>query len=154
MSSAFVAGSITSTKTYRNSGFFPDIDSQTLRQAIRLDGSVSDARLEAAIVGAMVGLNLELYGLQQSASAQGYTRLADVPAEQLNDTSRLVLLYMRALYALTAAELYERYRAYDSTPASAPRTDELSSSIDDLRRDARSAVRDLLGLSHSTVELI
>src|SRR5690606_15682376 len=85
--------------------------------------------------------------------AQGYERLQDVPAAQLQGLSGLVLLSRRAVYCTAGAELAERFRSYDATAAGNQRADDLTPSIDEYRRDARYAIRDLLGIGHTTVEL-
>ncbi|MNP78778.1 Phage head completion protein (GPL) [compost metagenome] len=77
-----------------------------------------------------------------------------MPADRINDESCLVLLYRRAIYCTTAAELSERYRSFDSTSEGNRNAEELTPSIDEYRRDARFAIRDLLGVGHCTVELI
>lgn len=154
MSGFIATGNTAETYVITNDGFWPDIDGATLRAAIRLDGSVSDARLEVAAVNALIQVNQELRGLKVSHQADGHAALADVPADRINDESYLVLLYRRAIYCTAAAELSERYRSFDSTSEGNRNAEELTPSIDEYRRDARFAIRDLLGVGHCTVELI
>jgi hypothetical protein len=52
------------------------------------------------------------------------------------------------------AEVCERYRNYSATNTGNNKADELIPTIDDYRRDLRWAVRDFLGISRITVELI
>ncbi|MGX2951352.1 head completion/stabilization protein [Ursidibacter sp. B-7004-1] len=52
------------------------------------------------------------------------------------------------------ANLYERYRSFDSTKEGADKAQEYENSVDDLRRDARFAIRDLLNINRWTSELI
>lgn len=154
MSGFIATGNTAEAYVITNDGFWPDIDGATLRAAIRLDGSVSDARLEVAAVNALIQVNQELRGLKTSHQGDGHAALADVPADRINDESCLVLLYRRAIYCTTAAELSERYRSFDSTSEGNRNAEELTPSIDEYRRDARFAIRDLLGVGHCTVELI
>ncbi|UVM06424.1 head completion/stabilization protein [Pseudomonas laurylsulfatiphila] len=154
MSGFIATGSTAEAYVISNDGFWPDIDGATLRAAIRLDGSISDARLEVAAVNALIQVNQELRGLKASHQADGHAVLADVPADRINDESCLVLLYRRAIYCTAAAELSERYRSFDSTAEGNRNAEELTPSIDEYRRDARFAIRDLLGVGHCTVELI
>ena len=154
MSGFIATGNTAEAYVITNDGFWPDIDGATLRAAIRLDGSVSDARLEVAAVNALIQVNQELRGLKASHQADGHAALADVPADRINNESCLVLLYRRAIYCTTAAELSERYRSFDSTAEGNRNAEELTPSIDEYRRDARFAIRDLLGVGHCTVELI
>jgi hypothetical protein len=154
MSGFIATGNTAEAYVITNDGFWPDIDGATLRAAIRLDGSISDPRLEVATVSALIQVNQELRGLKASHQASGHAVLADVPADRINDESCLVLIYRRAIYCTAAAELSERYRSFDSTADGNRNADELTPSIDEYRRDARFSIRDLLGVGHSTVELI
>ena len=55
---------------------------------------------------------------------------------------------------MTKANLIEHYRDFDSTGDGHKAADKLELSADDLYRDARFAIRDIIGQSHTTVELI
>lgn len=152
--SGFIATGTAEAFTLTNDGFWPDIDADHLRASLRLEGTVSNARLEQAAVNAMLSVNRELANLQAEYQAEGYATLADVPAAELQGLSGLIHLYRRAIYCTAGAELAERYRSFDTTAAGNQRADDLTPSIDEYRRDARYAIRDLLGITHSTVELI
>ena len=59
--SGFIAGGDTSAAyPISNADFWPDIDGQQLRAAMRIDSSVTDDRLEVATVNAMIEANREL----------------------------------------------------------------------------------------------
>lgn len=137
-----------------NNAFFPDIELAALQDAMRLDGTVTEPRLRAAAIEAVISVNGELQGLRLEQQALGRATLADVPAEVVAGESVQIHRYRRAVYCLAKANLIERYRDFDSTHDGHKRADELESPIDDLRRDARWAIRDILGRSRSTVELI
>lgn len=137
-----------------NDGWFPNIDPVALRAAIRLDGTVTEERLRHAIVNAITSVNGELYEWQYQQRDAGITTLDGVPSVQLGGSSRLRWLYLRAIYSTVKADLNERYRDFDSTAAGQQRADDLDPSIDEQRRNARWAIRDILGRPHSTVELI
>lgn len=150
--SAFVATGSTEPFELSNDGWFPDIDANKARATLRLDGSVTDTRLEAALVNAMLSVNQDLREFR--ADHQQYSTLADVPTSQVNDTSRLIILYTRAVICTAGAEVVERYRSYDTSADGDRNAEALTPSIDELRRDARWAIRDLIGRVRSTVELI
>lgn len=152
--SGFIATGTAEAFTLTNDGFWPDIDAEHLSASMRLDGTVSAARLEVAAVNAMLSVNRELSLLKTQYQDEGHATLADVPASQLRGVSSLLHLYRRAVYCTAGAELAERYRSYDATAAGNQRADDLTPSIDEYRRDARYAIRDLLGETHTTVELI
>ncbi|MDR3429675.1 head completion/stabilization protein [Silvimonas sp.] len=137
-----------------NSGFWPDISTNAARDTLRLDSTVTDTRLKHALVEAMVSTNDELKAYRNGKEAVGLMTLADVPAEQVNGESILLHHYRRAVYCAAKASLLERYRDYDSTASGLKKADALDEQPDQFRRDARWAIRDVLGRSHSTIELI
>lgn len=155
--SGFVAGG-NGTKAHgghiNTDPFWPSIDLEDVRGTLRIDASVTPIRLETATIAAAIGINREFATWRRVKQADGYATLADVPAEEIENKSELVHLYQRAIYAATGAEICERYRSYDSTNSGNQNADELTPSIDELRRDQRWAVRDFLGLCRTTVELI
>jgi hypothetical protein len=155
--SGFVAGGSTtpaSSGHINTDPFWPSIDLDDVRGTLRIDSSVTPIRLETATIAAAIALNREFAAWRRTKQAEGYATLAVVPAEQIEDKSELVHLYQRAIYAATGAEICERYRSYDSTNSGNQNAEELTPSIDELRRDQRWAVRDFLGLGRTTVELI
>ena len=145
-----VGPSISSALT--NDGFFPDFNLESVRAALRLDGSITDARLMPACVSAVIETNADLAPLKEKY--QEFDQLELAPSDRINDESILIHLYRRAVYCNVGAELAERYRSYDATAAGNQRADDLTPSIDEYRRDARFAIRDLLKMVRVTVELI
>lgn len=153
--SGFVAtagGNQAMSTVLKNDGFFPNFELESVRAALRLDGSVTNARLMPACVSAVIETNADLAPFKEKY--QQFNQLELVPSEQINDESILCHLYRRAVYCNVGAELAERYRAYDTTAAGNQRADDLTPSIDEYRRDARFAIRDLLKTVRVTVELI
>ncbi|ABX50078.1 head completion protein [Shewanella baltica OS195] len=141
-------------KTITNSEFWPDIDLAKLREAMRLDGTVTNERLEHSAINAALQTNSDLKDWRIEQQILGFDGLEQVPAEQINGQSIYLQLYLRAVYCLAKANLIERYSDFDSTAKGLKAGEVLGDSVDDLRRDARFAIRDILGESHVTVELI
>ena len=141
-----------------NHPWFPAISPDELRQACRLDGTVTPARLRLAIVSALDSVNSELHAWRLAHQAAGHASLAAVPCEELSGTSANVGRYYRAVYAHVQAELAEVYRDIDTTPASDSKgdriKDRIEAKIEEHRRTLRWAITDLLGLRRTTVELI
>lgn len=137
-----------------SSVFWPPVLPTDARAAVRFEGNVTAARLRHALVIAIAAVNAELADWRTTQQAAGYAELAAVPAEQIDGISVLAIDYQRAVYATAKAELIERYRDFDGTANADRRADALDPTADDYRRDARMAVRRILGLSPSTVELI
>lgn len=152
--SGFIASGPTASGHINSDPFWPSIDLDALRAAQRIDASVSLARLETAVVAAAINVNRELSKWRMAQQAKGYTTLADVPAISIRGVSERVELYLRAIHTATSAEVCERYRSYDSTKSGRQSAEDLTPTIDEYRRDQRWAIRDFLGQSRSTVELI
>jgi hypothetical protein len=157
---SFIAtGSTTATdtpsaNTVTNDGFFPDIELGKLREAMRLDGTVTVERLRDAVINAIVGLNAELRTLKAMHVDAGVDILADAPGDTIGGEKVALSRYRTAVYRTARADLTERYRAFDATKSGLTEADKNDCSIDDDRREARWAVRDLLGRPRVTVELI
>ena len=137
-----------------NDGWWPDLDGEAVRAALRLDSSISALRLEVALVNAILSVNRDLDTYKLAQQALGHANLVAIPGPLIQGVTRPVHLYLRAVYCTAGAELAERYRSYDSSNAGDKNAEELTPSIDEYRRDARWAERDLLGVSRATVELL
>ncbi|MGR2709554.1 head completion/stabilization protein [Pseudomonas sp. IB20] len=152
--SAFVASGPVTGGHINTDPFWPSIDLEQLRATLRIDNSVTPARLETAVIAAAINLNRELGEWRATQQAAGYATLDDVPGDRIKDVSVKAHLYRRAIEAGTGAEVCERYRDYSATNTGNSKAEEVTPTIDDYRRDLRWAVRDFLGLSRTTVELI
>ncbi|MGH8076843.1 MAG: head completion/stabilization protein [Lysobacter sp.] len=137
-----------------NDGWFPALALSAMRNALRLDGTVTDARLREAARYAMSTVNRTLMTFKAGHLAAGVATFDAVAADALDGERHLVMLYRRAVFCLVKADLTERYRDFDSTDAGLRRGVELDPAIDEQRRNAFWAVRDILGLPRSVVELI
>lgn len=137
-----------------NGDFWPEIDPAQIRDAQRIDGTITPERLRAALIEAMASANVELAAWAALQVVAGHATLAAVPAIAIDDESIHVHRYRRAVGCLAKANLIERYRDYDTTARGDRKADALADPIDDLRRDARWAISDILGVGRTTVELI
>ena len=121
---------------------------------MRIDGTITPERLRDALIEAIASVNGELSAWRSARIAEGHATLADVPAEKVANASIHVNRYQRAIGCIAKASLSERYRDFDTTAAGNKKADQLENPIDDLRRDARWAICDILGTRRTTVELI
>ncbi|WP_328222700.1 head completion/stabilization protein [Aeromonas caviae] len=156
MSTGFIANAPTSPAEGEidSSPFWPAISLPDLRDTVRLDGTVTTARLKHAVIDAITSVNRDLADWRRAREAEGVTTLAAVPGEVINGESAYLHSYRRAVYALTRANLLERYADYSATGDGVKGADAKIISSDDLYRDARFAIRDILGTTHNTVALI
>lgn len=147
------APSAPAAATVQNDGFFPDIELDQLRDAMRLDGTVTAARLRNATIEAVIAVNDELAAWKAAKLAAGVVTLGEM-LPKIGGESVHKTRYLTAVYRMTKADLSERYRNFDATKSGDAKADELEDTIGDDRRAARWAIRDLLGVSRVTVELI
>ena len=156
MSTGFIANAPTSPAEGEidSSPFWPAISLPDLRETVRLDGTVTTARLTHAVIDAITSVNRDLADWRNARQAEGHTTLAAVTNEVINNESVHLHSYRRAVYAMTRANLLERYTDYSATGDGVKGADAKIISSDDLYRDARFAIRDILGTTHNTVELI
>lgn len=134
--------------------FWPQIDPVEIREENRIDNTVTAARLRSALIEAISTVNQSLETWKTQNIALGYTSLANVPADQIDNTSIYIQKYQRAVGCYAKAIVLERYRNYDTTNAGNKKADQLDPEIDDLKRDAIWATNDIMGIRRTTVELI
>ncbi|QRX82315.1 head completion/stabilization protein [Glaciimonas sp. PAMC28666] len=143
--------------TVENDGWFPPIDLPHMRNAMRLDGTVTGPRLTQAVIDAILHVNEELSAWKQMQVVAGYLALVDIPASQVNRESKLMIYYRRAVYSTAKADLLEKYRDYDSTASSMADKKSmayLDEAPGEQRRNAHWAIANLVGRPQLTVELI
>lgn len=129
----------------KNTFFFPDIDPKRVRELLRLEHTVSPARLRHAIKTAISETNADLYDYRELQMGAGVNALADVKAETIDGEHEKVALYLEAVVAMTSATLYEKYRSADATGKGDKKAEGIDPTIDNLWRDMRRAVARLQG---------
>jgi len=137
-----------------NDGFFPDIDPAMWREQMRIRDSVTPARMREALVSAILAVGRDLAAWAAAHRAAGVASLDLVPAPKIDGTSTFVLLYRRAVFTAAKAEVVERYRDIDITGAGQRKSDDLDPSVTELRRDSLHAIRDIRGVTRTTIDLI
>lgn len=154
MSAFIAAGASTVDSNITNDDFFPAVDPNLFRSLMRLDNSVTNPRIRQALIDAMGKTNTDLFSWKTNQQDQSYADLSEVPAPQIDGKSIHERDYQRAVFCLAKAEISERYQDYDSTALGTSRAEEIETTIDDYKRQARFAIRRILGQSQSTIELI
>lgn len=150
----FVATGTTTSKTITNNGFFPSINTDEFVKTQKLDGITADDKLLFALTLAISNTNMELASWQLKQEAIGYFNLENVPSDQIDNTSRLIILYKQAVFSFAKANLLEKYRDFDTTALGNKKAENVETNIDAYRRDARWAISDIQGKQRSVVELI
>lgn len=137
--------------------WWPVIDLAAMRDAMRLDGTVTQERLRPAVQDAMASTINQLAPWALVHMAAGVNSLAGVPtALQIDGESSAVQRFRRAVYCTAKANLIERYSDYDTSGRARKDTQEETrgGQAEEHRRDATWAIRDILGVPRLTVDLI
>jgi hypothetical protein len=134
--------------------FWPAIDPGMIRDQQRIDNTIHPERLRHALIEAIASTNDALADYRLAKESIGTTKLADIPAEQIDGTSIQIHRYRRAVGCLAKAMLLERMRDFDATGKGERKAEFLTDPIDDCRRDHLAAIADIVGRNRVTVELI
>lgn len=141
-----------------NDGFFPAVDCEALRNDIRLDGTVTAARLRLAVVDAMLAINTELQQWRIEQEHAGHATLGDVPSPMLGGESAKAHQYRKAIYAHVGAAVAEAYRDLDTLPQGAGKEHRVMSAletrVDSFHQQLRWTLADLQGKSRVIAELL
>jgi hypothetical protein len=137
-----------------NNDFWPPVSPSEFREVQRLDGTVTAPRLIHALRTAMADVNRLLADYQAEHQAAGIDSAEDIPLEPWQIEGHHVQLYRRAVYSQAHAELLERYRDHSATGEGDERGEAKATAADAVRADARWAIAELTGRTHTTVELI
>lgn len=136
-----------------NNGFWPDIDPNDFREEERVH-NVTPTRLRHSLRAAVADVNRQLANYQHAHQQAGRMACDAIPPEPWQSPGDIQLLYLRAVYAQAQADLLERYRDASATGKGDERGEAKDLAADDYRADARWAIAELTGRSHTTVELI
>lgn len=135
--------------------FWPAVDVNHFRDTMRIGGTaIPDARLAHAITGAVFAVEHDLGPWRALHEAGGVMKLDDVPQASIGTDKRVVLLWRRAVYAFAAADLVETHRDVTATATGQSRAHDQDSQADDHRRNGLHAIREILGVNRTAVELI
>ena len=136
-----------------NNGFWPDLDPNAFREEERVH-NVTPPRLRQSLRAAVADVNRQLANYQHTHQQAGRMACDAIPPEPWQSPGDIQLLYLRAVYAQAQADLLERYRDASATGKGDERGEAKDLAADDYRADARWAIAELTGRSHTTVELI
>lgn len=135
-------------------GFWPDMSITAFKDAMRMGKDITIPRARDALRAGMIHVRRELATWQVIQISNGCTSLANVPGGQVDGETIAALLYRRAVFCIAAADLVETHHTISATGDGRDRAEEQASAADDLRRDATHAIRDILGVTRTTVDLV
>lgn len=137
-----------------SNAFFPSVPPANIRASHRIDNTVTAERLRDVLIESIASVNQELHIWRINQETAGKATLAAVEANEVDGVSINVHRYLRAVGCMAKALLIERYADFDATGKHAKTEAQMEDPIDDLRRDARWAISDIIGIGRTTVELI
>ncbi|GMM59871.1 head completion/stabilization protein [Novosphingobium pituita] len=136
-------------------GWWPDIDCNDMREALRIGEAVTHARLIMALEGAMITVTDDLAPWRAAQEAAGFTSLAAVrPAQMTNGKPRLVVLFTNAVRYGAAAELFEHSTDMTATGAMQGREEAKRQQGGDFDARRLQAVRSIMGTTRVAVALL
>lgn len=134
--------------------FWPAVSISEFRDAYGIAKAVTDTRVRDALRAGMLHVRRELRGWKAGHVAAGATALANVESEEIDGVPAAELLYRRAVCCVAAADLGESHNEISATADGRDRIAEEITAADELRRSATHAIRDILGVTRTSVELI
>lgn len=136
--------------------FWPAIDLNNFRDTMRVgNATIPDPRLIAALKGAIITASRDLKDWRESQVAAGHETLAAVPSEEFgDDETELTLLWTRAVCSYATADLIETHPDITATKAGVDKAEDIASAVCTHQRNGLNAVRDILGCTRITSELI
>lgn len=140
-------------KQHINSGdFWPEIDLDDLRLAMRIDTTITPDRLYDTAVNTVAYVNDQLKSL--TATIPTAQHISQTDTRRINGEPLANIRYRRAVYSYTKANLLEIYNDYDSTGKTAARADAKQETAEDYRREGHHAIAELLSRPRIDCELI
>jgi hypothetical protein len=134
--------------------WYPEIAPGDVRKAMRLGDTVTADRLRAALIAAIVTVGNDLATWKAAQQSKSELSLADLPAEEIDGESVLVHAWRRAVMSYAAADLCETHAEISATNDGLQRATEVGLPVDQHRRNALHAIRDILGKRRSKIALI
>nr|WP_315025279.1 head completion/stabilization protein [Brevundimonas diminuta] len=130
----------------KGDGFWPDINITDVRDVVRLDTTITPARLRDAVRQAMLDIAAALADWRAGQEAAGINTLSDVPSRmKVDGVSDYVLRWSRAVYSVVGADLGERLVSQTASTAGVDRAQALGQDVLVHQRNVSFAVRDFLG---------
>ncbi len=137
-----------------NEPFWPDMDIAVFCKSYRIPNELDTDTIIEHLQQAMAEANIKLAEFRMKQQQEGYAELAEVPADTLNDESRLIVLYRRAVSCICKAIICRDYPTIDRRePAENQAKSGTDTEVSNLK-NADQAIRTFLELTEISVELL
>ena len=138
-------------QTIAADGWFPAIETEAVRQTVRLgEGTVTDARRGAAIEGAVPSALRALAAWRSVHAAAGIAQLDQVTPDEIGGRNLAVVIWERIIRFYAAAELADMHADVSATDDGMDRDEEKRDAADMYRRKAYEAVADMRAIGAVT----
>jgi len=135
-------------------GFFPDIDFNNMRDAMRVGTNVPDKRLVGILQNAWNHIADQLWLWRIDQEEKGHEKISDVNGRKIGEQNRLEFLFIRAVQYSAEAEIYDSYNDISATGKNEDLSETKRMSADDYRRNAIHTVRDITGQRRTMIGLV
>jgi Phage head completion protein (GPL) len=139
--------------------WWPEIDCNAMRDALRIGEIVTHERLVAEVQNGLLTVLGELREWKAARVLEGHASLAafaaaSAPGDEIDGVSHVEHLFVRAVRCTAAAGLVELHRDIAASEQGQNRSESNLQTAADYRRMATWALRDILGVTRTAVELI
>lgn len=141
--------------TITNDGFWPDIDVGDFERLRGTPYAQDDERIANAVLSAVASVNLQLLKLKTHFEAEGIRQAQDIVATpSIDGKNHVVIQYQTAVFAKAKADLLPDFATVHQKKEGDLLAERLAETKNELLAESERIVRNLLGKTRVTVDLI
>ncbi|CDT98588.1 Phage head completion protein (GPL) [Vibrio coralliirubri] len=138
-----------------NDDFWPDLNAGDFEKRRGIPAAQDPERITIALVNAMAEVNRSLDPLKAQYQEQGYTTAADVPVTPVvNGRNRVVIQYESAVNSRAKADLLPDIATVHTKDKGDHLADRAPDTRDELLAESQRIIRNMLGVSRSSMDLL
>lgn len=137
-----------------NNGFFPNVSTAPFVEEYRIPSDIPAETIKSHIVSAMFAINFQLREFKTEQIELGNNTLTAVPADHIGGVNEKVHLYKRAVFCEAKSEILKETQTVSRTKDAENLAKSAEETEDKYREWAADAVRQLIGQSRVTVEVL
>lgn len=141
-------------RTLVNDAFYPDVELQQFQVLYRVPAEYTEELIEHQLSLAISRVNDSLAFWRSDQQAAGHNTLAEVPSQQINGSSALVQLYLRAVYCECKSEILQEFSTVERKPVAENLAKTGEETSDRYRAIANHAIRQICGLHRIGVRIV
>lgn len=138
-----------------NNGFWPNINAGDFEKRRGVPIDLDKESIAYSVAASIAQINIELTDTQTAYMAEGYASANDVPGQpKIADKNLLVILYEKAVFARTKAELLPEYATQQTKDAGENVANSQAEIRDQLLAESQQHIRAIKGESRCGVALL